>query len=663
MNLSAWFRNGDRHLAGVHFLRPNRYSARSQSPFLNQANLSRSWPLTILLLGLAGCSGSSTASPSGAKAAANLIESGNAALARGNLDQALADFSSAVDAQRDSAKARERRAAVYLQMKKPDQAVNDCNEALKIDGKFAPAYYTLGLAERDRGDAGKAIENLTQALDNGLERVDVLNARGALYYAQAKAAAKPDAAAKILDKALKDFDRAVKLDPHQTDSRMRRAEINLDRDDYASAVADCDEALSADPNLAAAHVLRARGECELGEIDPAVLDCDAAIRLDGRGQHVLMVGEAYAVCAKARLEKASELRTLDEVAECERAVDDCQNAIELSKKVKGDQESIKDAKEMRGLAHELRGWIYHALQAATKARKEYEQALSLVSRNPLLVSALLRRAETRVAEEDFAGALNDCNQAISIDSTRPEAYSGRGRVYALKQEYLKAVEDFTQAVSLNRKYAKAYGERALAYSAMTSAEIVKARKSTDPKERDACQEKANEFRQKCIDDATQAIDANRHLARAYLTRGLAYATQQIPEKALADFNAAIREDPKMVRAYYCRGMLLFKQLHPDLAIKDFKEASKLRPSDPSIDYRLAQVYREMRDPILEQQYLKNARDKAQKVRKEQQNLLEEPADFVLKPKKLPEFQPDVEPDALQKAKQALEKKLDATAER
>ena len=33
----AWFINGDRHLAGVHFLRPNRYSARSQSPFLNQA--------------------------------------------------------------------------------------------------------------------------------------------------------------------------------------------------------------------------------------------------------------------------------------------------------------------------------------------------------------------------------------------------------------------------------------------------------------------------------------------------------------------------------------------------------------------------------------------------------------------------------------------------
>ena len=248
MNLSAWFRNGDRHLAGVHFLRPNRYSARSRSPFLNQANLSRYWPLAILLLGLAGCSGSSTASPSGGKSAAELIESGNAALARGDLDQALADFSTAVDAQPDSALARERRAAVFLQMKKFDQALNDCNEALKIDGKFAPAYFTRGLAEKDLGDTEKAIEDFTKALDNGLERVDVLTARGALYHALAKASVKPDEAAKFLEKALKDFDRAVKLDPRQAESRMQRAAVHLDLGDYESAVADCDEALKADPN-------------------------------------------------------------------------------------------------------------------------------------------------------------------------------------------------------------------------------------------------------------------------------------------------------------------------------------------------------------------------------------------------------------------------------
>ena len=43
----------------------------------------------------------------------------------------------------------------------------------------------------------------------------MLSARGGLYHSMAKASVKPDEAAKFLQEALKDFDRAVKLDPHQ----------------------------------------------------------------------------------------------------------------------------------------------------------------------------------------------------------------------------------------------------------------------------------------------------------------------------------------------------------------------------------------------------------------------------------------------------------------
>ena len=67
---------------------------------------------------------------------------------------------------------------------------------------------------------------------------------------------------------------------------------------------------------------------------------------------------------------------------------------------------------------------------------EYEQALSL---DPYLVSALLRRAVTRSAAGDHAGALNDCNTAISIDSARADAYSGRGMIYSMKADLPKAL--------------------------------------------------------------------------------------------------------------------------------------------------------------------------------------------------------------------------------
>ncbi len=628
-------------------------------------SLSHYWSLTViplLLIVSGGCNDSSTASPSGGKSPTDLIESGNAALASSDFAGALDDFNGAVDAQPESARAREGRAATYLQMKKFEQAVNDCDAALKLDGKLAAVYFTRGLAERGLGNTEKGIEDFGKALDNGRERVDVLTARGALYHGLAKAQANlnPDSAATNLGKALGDFDRAIKLDPRDAGMHVERASIHMDMDNYEGAVADCDAALAADPKMAAAHVVRARGECELSEFDKAIVDCDAAIHLDGQ------LVEAYVFRAKARLEQASEMRTLAEVADCRKAAADCRQAIELAKNFKGDAEAMKRVKSLSALAHELRGSIYQGLPATKKALAEYEEALSL---DPYLVSALLRRAVARSADADFAAALNDCNMAVSIDGARPEVYNGRATVYALKPDYPKAIEDFTQAVSLNRKYAKAYAGRALVYSVMAmqefsrASELAKAKRTADKPEIAACTEKGNEYRQKSIDDATAAIAANRHLARAYLTRGMAYNTLKRPQEALDDYTAAIREDSKMVKAYFQRGVLLAKQPESrfwDAAINDFEEARNLEPKGTEPDHYLYLIYRKKNDPIMTPKYFKSWQEKVQNARNDQANLFDPTAEITVKPKAEPVLQPDVEVDPLVQAKRDLEKDLDAT---
>ena len=201
----------------------------------------------------------------------------------------------------------------------------------------------------------------------------------------------------------------------------------------------------------------------------------------------------------------------------------------------------------------------------------------------------MRRADTRSAAKDYAGALSDCNLAISIDSARAEGYSGRGMVYAAKQELAKAIEDFTQAVSLNHKCARAFAGRAMVYGMMAIAETAKAKEleiklreglavasQTDyQKEIASCLEKTSGLRQKSIDDASQAIAANRHLASAYLTRGLAYGNQGVLDKALADFDAAIHEDPKMVVAYQDRAVLCYKQALVLAKLHDDRNAQAL----------------------------------------------------------------------------------------
>ena len=182
-------------------------------------NFSRTWPLGILLLGLAGCGGTtSTRDP--AKLAAELMDQGDKSLAAGKLEEALADFTGAVDAQTDSAPARQRRAAVFLKMKQFDKAVVDCNDAVRIDGKLVAAYVTRALAEKGLGETDKALDDLAKALEVGNPQADVLATRGAIYYSMAKAVGKPDEAAQILEKALNDFDRAVEPRPTTTSAAV-----------------------------------------------------------------------------------------------------------------------------------------------------------------------------------------------------------------------------------------------------------------------------------------------------------------------------------------------------------------------------------------------------------------------------------------------------------
>jgi tetratricopeptide (TPR) repeat protein len=132
------------------------------------------------------------------------------------------------------------------------------------------------------------------------------------------------------------------------------------------------------------------------------------------------------------------------------------------------------------------------------------------------------------------------------------------------------------------------------------------------------------------------------------------------DRALDDFNSAIREDPKMAKAYYNRGVLFFNsQRLLDAAIKDFEQARNLEPDSPLPDFRLGQCFQQKPDTILANKYYKSWREKLDKGRKDQEDIL---ADIIFKPKKKQDLRPDVDLEPLEKAKRELEHCLDGTAE-
>ena len=339
-------------------------------------------------LALGGCSGSPTVTPPQGKSAAEWISEGDKRLAEKHWDDALADFDSAVDSDSDSAEARERRGLAYLRLGKLDKAVNDCSAALKVNGKLTDAYFVRGQAEQRLGASDKAAADFSAALDTNPDRADILTARAALYQQIAAAAIDREQARKWLDGALKDFEIALKAQPRDAASLVRRAEIYLDTGDYLPAIDDCDKALEIDPRLPAARVAQARGLIEKGDFDKAIADCTAAIETDGARL------DAYAVRAKARLERSSETHSVAAIAECDKAVNDCAKALSLSGKVKGDAEALRRAKRWLAVVHDLCGTLYESAGAGTKAFDEYSAAISM---DPGLAEALIHRAMSRAA--------------------------------------------------------------------------------------------------------------------------------------------------------------------------------------------------------------------------------------------------------------------------
>lgn len=616
--------------------------------------------ITLLLLP-GGCGGGNTATQTPGKSTAQWIADGDKLLADGHLDDALAAFDSAVGGEVASAEARQRRAVAYLRLGKPDKAVEDCDEALRLDGKLTDAYYTRGEAEKQLGATDKAAADFSRALDRSPERADILAARAKLYQQMAAGELDPQAGAatrKWLDDALKDFDKALKIRPRDATCLLCRAEILLDTGDYQAAIDDCDKALAIDQHAVEARVARARALIQKGDFDKAVADCTAAIEVDGKRL------DAYAVRAQARVVPWYEMRSLPAVAECSKAMDDCAKALSLSGQIKADNDALRRGKRWLALVHELCGMLYEGLRAPEKAVGEYSAAIST---DPDLTDALVRRALVRGSRKDFPGALADCNQAIDADRTRPEGYYGRGQIYNLQGRFAEAANDLEEAAA--RNYAKAYGGLASAYIGMANEELRKALSTTDPAERTAAVKRISGYRQKCIDNATKELEANRRAILTRLLRGLAYADSRRFEAAYDDLSAVIHEDPLASKAYFNRGVVCFMASRqapstrvPQLqqaSIKDFTRAIELQPNYASAFKYRGNVYRVMGNEAAAQSDYATFEQLRKQVRDEQSDVVDHPDELLTKPQQqsLDRFGPEFQP--LLSAWTELEKKLDA----
>jgi tetratricopeptide (TPR) repeat protein len=82
------------------------------------------------------------------------------------------------------------------------------------------------------------------------------------------------------DRAIADFDEAIRVDPNYADGFSNRGLAYVEKEDYDRAITDFDEAIRIDPNYAAGFSNRGIAYLQKEDYDRAITDFDQAIRLD-----------------------------------------------------------------------------------------------------------------------------------------------------------------------------------------------------------------------------------------------------------------------------------------------------------------------------------------------------------------------------------------------
>ena len=266
--------------------------------------------------------------------------------------------------------------------------------------------------------------------------------------------------------AVEDYDKAIRLNPHDFDVYTNRAVARTESGDIESALMDFDQAIRFAPRekLAAIYLNRGSVLADLGDIDGAIEDYDSAIRLNPE------YTSAYFIRGNARYHKGDldgAIVDYDRVVKLNRRFADVSYNRGMARYDLGDWEgaiadftlSIRhrpnryDAYFHRGLARQDGGDFKGAIADFTEA----------IRIKPQDINAYYQRSFVRYYVGDFIGVIEDCNWLLDHTQGNSSIYAQRGNAYMGKGEPDKAVTDYTHAIRLDAASLTAYNNRGEAF--------------------------------------------------------------------------------------------------------------------------------------------------------------------------------------------------------
>ncbi len=185
---------------------------------------------------------------------------------QGRFEEAIQDYDEAIRLDPQRIEAYNNRGRAYLNLDQAQKAIEDFDQVLRLDPQLAEAYYNRGLAHDRLGQNEKAKADFDQAiaLDPELERSIV----GKLFHK-----------GENLKKAIEILDEVIRLNPGFADDHLTRGNMYLFLGKPQPALEDFDEAIGLNAELTAAYRGRALAYTLLDKDEEAKQNADRAIEL------------------------------------------------------------------------------------------------------------------------------------------------------------------------------------------------------------------------------------------------------------------------------------------------------------------------------------------------------------------------------------------------
>jgi tetratricopeptide (TPR) repeat protein len=388
------------------------------------------------------------------------------------------------------------RGAAEFHKKRYDDAIKDFTTAIEIDPSQADPYERRGQAYEQKEEIDKALADYDRALERDPNRGQPHLQRGTILYDRDE-----------FDKALGDFQEVVRIWPNYAHGFLMRGRCLLKQNDLDHALANFDAAIAIQPWNMQAHEERAKTYRQLGNSERAFFDTAEAQHLAGPPRSLTRpspspfpdkfgLGGTLGVAPLPRLAPKDqgsvsreysgimkEMQKQSATGDYDKAIELCNKALALDlnltrrsiatlergsllwqkgeyEKADADYEEAIKINPRNAMAYVYRGNSLDDRGESDDALKDYEEAIRI---NPREYFAYCHRGLAFFRQGEFENALTDFAKAIELNPTRPDAYLCRAYLSVHRKDYPGAIADCATGLEYHPDWISLYTLRSMAY--------------------------------------------------------------------------------------------------------------------------------------------------------------------------------------------------------